>query len=323
MGSAVGSDAVAGGAARPGAGGIVSRPRLFERLAASARVTVVSAPAGSGKTVLLRSWIREAGLADSAAWAPVERGERDPQQFWLSVLGALRQTSAGSTLVRPLTAAPDLDGWAIVERLLKDLAPLDDRVWLVIDDVHELGSDQALRQMELLVMRAPEELRFVLATRHDMRLGLHRLRLAGELTEIREPDLRFTLAEAEELFDAAGVHLPELAPLVERAEGWAAGLRLAALSLAGHPDPEGFAAEFSGTERTVAENLLAEVLDRQGEQVRRLSTTARSSRHWHQRSAADQQQVVKWFGDLSQEEARTLFELLAKVEHRTRAALRP
>ena len=85
----------------------------------------------------------------------VGRGERDPQRFWLSVLGALRQTTAGSALVRELTAAPDLDGWAIVERLLKDLAPLEDRIWLVIDDVHELGSAEARRQLELLVMRAP------------------------------------------------------------------------------------------------------------------------------------------------------------------------
>jgi len=128
MGSALGSDAAAARIARPGTGGVVSRARLFERLGASVRVTMVSAPPGSGKTVLLRSWIRAAGLADSAAWAPVERDERDPQQFWLSVLGALRQTSAGSALVRALTAAPDLDGWAIVERLLKDLAPLQDRV---------------------------------------------------------------------------------------------------------------------------------------------------------------------------------------------------
>jgi LuxR family transcriptional regulator, maltose regulon positive regulatory protein len=201
---------------------------------------------------------------------PVGRGERDPQRFWLSVLGALRQTAAGSALVRELTAAPDLDGWAIAERLLKDLAPLDDRVWLVIDDVHELGGDQALRQLELLLMRAPNELRFVLITRHDVRLGLHRLRLEGELAEIRESDLRFTLTEARELFDAAGVQLPDPALLVERTEGWAAGLRLAALSLAGHPDPERFAAGFSGAERTVAEYLLAEVLDRQTEQVRRL-----------------------------------------------------
>ena len=248
----------------------MSRARLFERLGASARVTVVSASPGSGKTVLLRSWISQAGTAGGAAWVTVRRGERDPQQFWLSVLGALSQTAPGRVLMQPLTAAPDLDGWAIAERLLTDLAPLHDRIHLVIDDLHELGPAEARRQLELLMMRAPAELRFVLATRHDVRLGLHRLRLEGELVEIREPDLRFTVAEAGELFTAAGVDLPDPAPLVERTEGWAAGLRLAALSLAGHPDPRRFAAEFSGTERTVAEYLLAEVLDRQPEAVRRL-----------------------------------------------------
>jgi LuxR family transcriptional regulator, maltose regulon positive regulatory protein len=102
-------------------------------------VTMVSAPPGSGKTVLLRSWIGQAGLAESAAWVPVGRDERDPQRFWLAVLDALRQTALGSTLVRELTPAPDLDGWAIVERLLTDLAPLQGRLWLVIDDVHELA----------------------------------------------------------------------------------------------------------------------------------------------------------------------------------------
>src|SRR5262244_3740789 len=264
MGSVAGADAVAGGAAGLGAGGIVARPRLGRRLAAQARVSVVSAPPGSGKTVLLRSWIGQAGLAGRAAWVPAGRGERDPQRFWLSVLAALRQTAAGSALVRELTAAPDLDGWVITERLLADLAPLDDPLWLVVDDAHELGPE-ALAQLELLIMRVPPGLRFVLATRHDVRLGLHRLRLEGELAEIREPDLRFTVAEASELFAAAGV-----AMLYERTEGWAAGLRLAALWLAGHPDPGRFAAGFTGTERTVAEYLLAEVLDRQTEQVRRL-----------------------------------------------------
>jgi LuxR family maltose regulon positive regulatory protein len=146
---------------------------------------VVSAPPGSGKSVLLRSWIGEAGLTDSTGWVSVGRGDSDPQRFWLSVLGALRQTSAGSRLVRELTAAPDLDGWAVVERLLKNLAPLQDRLWLVLDDVHELGSAETRQQLELLLMRGPPELRFVLATRHDLRLGLHRLRLEGELTEIR------------------------------------------------------------------------------------------------------------------------------------------
>src|SRR5262249_12091985 len=99
---------------------------------------------------------------------------------------------------------------------------------------------------------------------------LHRLRLEGELAEIREPDLRFTVAEAAELFAAAGVDLPDPAPLVERTEGWAAGLRLAALAVAGHPDPGRLAGDLSGSERTVAECLLAEVLDRQPEPVRRL-----------------------------------------------------
>ena len=235
-------------------------------------MTVVSAPPGSGKTVLLRSWITEAGLTESAAWVPVGGDERDPQRFWLSVLGALRRTTAGSALVRELTAAPDLDGWAIAERLLKDLVPLQEPVWLIIDDLHELGSGETRHQLELLVLRAPQELRFVLATRRDLRLGLHRLRLEGQLTEIREPDLRFTVDEARKLVSAAGVELPEpaLALLHERTEGWAAGLRLAALSLAGHPDPGRFAEEFSGSDRTVAEYLLAEVLDRQSDAARRL-----------------------------------------------------
>jgi LuxR family transcriptional regulator, maltose regulon positive regulatory protein len=252
--------------------GVISRPGLFELLGGAGRVTVVSAPAGSGKTLLLRSWIAESGLAERAAWVAVQGEERDPQRFWLSVLGALRGTAAGSKLVRPLTAAPDLDGGAVVERLLADLGGLEDRVWLVIDDVQELRSAEAVRQLELLVMRAPAALRFVLATRHDLRLGLHRVRLEGELTEIRVADLRFSLAEAGALFEAAGIPLsgPALGLLYERTEGWAAGLRLAALSLAGHDDPDRFAAEFSGSERTVAEYLLAEVLERQPEPVRRV-----------------------------------------------------
>src|SRR6476646_6065667 len=251
---------------------VVSRPALWERLDQPERVTVLSAPPGSGKTVLLRSWIDAAGLAERAAWVPVERDERDPQRFWLAVLDALRQTAPGSGLIRELTPAPDLDGWAILERLLTDLAPLEDGLWLVIDDLHELGSAEARQQLELLVMRAPAGLRFVLATRHDLRLGLHQLRLEGELAEIRADDLRFSLAEAQVLFAAARVQLPEPAMemLYDRTEGWAAGLRLAALSLAGQPDPERFAAEFSGSQRTVAEYLLAEVLDRQSAEVRRL-----------------------------------------------------
>jgi LuxR family maltose regulon positive regulatory protein len=244
----------------------------LRRLTQARRVVQVSAPAGSGKTVLLRSWIAESGVARRAAWVAVPREEGDAQRFWLTVADALRDTSPGAALVRGLTAAPDLDGWSVVEGLLEDLASLQDRVWLVIDDLHDLGSAEALRQLELLIMRAPDALRFVLVTRHDLRLGLHRLRLAGELTEIRAADLRFTLPEARAMLDAAGVRLRDsaLAVLYDRTEGWAAGLRLAALSLAGDPDPERFVAEFGGSERTVAEYLLAEVLERQPPAARRL-----------------------------------------------------
>lgn len=148
-----------------GSGRAVARPLLFERLGTAAQVTVVSAPAGSGKTVLLRSWIGAAGLAGRAAWVPVRPEERDPRRFWLEALTVLRATGPGSQLVRAVTAAPDLDGWALTERLLKDLAPLEDRLWLVVDDVHELGSAEALQQLELVIMRAPPPLLFVLATR--------------------------------------------------------------------------------------------------------------------------------------------------------------
>jgi LuxR family maltose regulon positive regulatory protein len=253
-------------------GPVVSRPGLFGRLTGAERVVQVSAPAGSGKTVLVRSWIAAADLAERTAWVSAGRDERDPRRFWVGVADALRGTAAGAVLVRPLTASPDLDGWAVVERLLADLAPLADRLWLVIDDAHDLGPGEVLAQLELLVLRASPQLRFVFATRHDLRLGLHRLRLEGELTELRADDLRFSAAETRALFGAAGVQLPEeaLAQLHQRTEGWAAGLRLAALSLAGHRDPERFAAEFSGSERTVADYLLAEVLDRQSEEVRRL-----------------------------------------------------
>jgi LuxR family maltose regulon positive regulatory protein len=220
--------------------------------------------------MLLRSWIDAAGLAERAAWVPVERDERDPQRFWLAVLDALRRTAPGSGLVRELTPAPDLDGWAIVERLLTDLAPLQGRLWLVIDDVHELGADRARRQLELLLLRAPPELRFVLATRRDVRLGLHRLRLEGELTEIRAGDLLFSLAEARELLTQAGVQLtdPALARLVARTEGWAAGLRLAALSLQDQPDPRRFVAELAGDDKSIADYLVGEVLERQPEELR-------------------------------------------------------
>ncbi len=252
--------------------GIVSRTALFEQLGRAGRVVEVSAPAGSGKTTLLRSWGSEPGHAERTAYVSAQGHGHDPQQFWPAVVDALRVTAAGSALVRPLTTAPDPDGWVVVQHLLADLGPLRDRTWLMIDDLHELIGTDVVPQLELLLRQAPEALRLILATRHDSSPGLHRLRLDGELTEIRAASLRFTLEESRALFEASGTSVSErtLVLLQQRTEGWAAGLRLAALSLAGHPDPDRFAAEFSGSERTVAEYLLAEVLEQQPEPVRQL-----------------------------------------------------
>jgi LuxR family transcriptional regulator, maltose regulon positive regulatory protein len=262
----------AGPELRTADGGIVSRPELVDRLRRAGRVTQLSASPGSGKTTLVQSWIRESGIAERAAWVSVYGERRQPQQFWISVADTLRSTAPGSRVLATLTAAPDLTGWTIVERLVGDLGQLEEDMWLVIDDLHELASDEGLRQVELFILRAPQSLRIVLLTRHDLRIGLHRVRLAGDLTEIRAADLRFTPTEARMLFQSAGVELSDRAldQLVTRTEGWAAGLRLAALSLHGHVDPTRFASEFSGTERTVSEYLLAEVLDRQPDEVRRL-----------------------------------------------------
>jgi LuxR family transcriptional regulator, maltose regulon positive regulatory protein len=235
IGAAVGQSARSPTAGVPvllaGKGGIVTRGELFERLAGAGRVTVVSAPVGSGKAFQLRSWIGEAGLSDSAAWVAARRDEPDPAYFWVSVQAALRSTPAGVGVIREVTPAPGLETEAIVEWLLEDLGALADPLWLVIDDAHELEAGDALRELALFAMRAPARLRLVVLTRRDLRLGLHRLRLEGELTEVRAEDLRFSLDETRALFAMAGTPIPDsaLALLHERTEGWAAGLRLAAL----------------------------------------------------------------------------------------------
>ena len=254
--------------------GVVARRALYERLSAgvSAGVTLVSAPPGSGKTVLIRSWIEEAGLRARTGWVLVERHERDAQRFWLSIVERLRFAVGRDGLVQKLEPTPEFDGDGLVRRLISDLDALDEPVVLVIDDLHELVSPDAQAQLELLLAQRPPLLFVVLATRHDPSLGLHRLRLAGELTELRAVDLRLSAQEARQLLDASGVELSAeaAAMLLARTEGWAAGLRLATMSLTGHPDPEEFVAEFAGSERTVADYLLAEVLVRQPEGVRQL-----------------------------------------------------
>jgi LuxR family maltose regulon positive regulatory protein len=232
-------------------------------------VTLVCSPAGSGKTVLLRSWAVDADA--TVAWVTVERGERDAQRFWLQLIGAVAD-AAGDDVIERVSPAPRFAGAVVVERLLAQLERLAEPLALVIDDLHELDSEDALAWLEMLLMRLPVELRVVLATREEPALGLHRLRLAGELTELRARDLRFSVDETRALLRASGIALSDsgLASLHERTEGWPAGLRLAAISLTAHPDPDRFVSEFSGSERTVAGYLLAEVLERQPPEVRDL-----------------------------------------------------
>ena len=235
-------------------------------------VVLVCAPAGSGKTVLLRSWIDAEGLAGRAAWLSIERGEADAQHFWRSVVDALAAVGGVQEHVERTGATPGFQGDTLIESLLLDLRSLEDPVVLVIDDLQELCSDEALRLLERFLAHLPARLEVVLATREDPDLGLHRLRLSGALTELRSADLRFTLDETRQLLEAEGTTLSDeaLELLHERTEGWAAGLRMAALSMARHPDPERFVTEFSGSERTVAGYLLAEVLERQPAEVREL-----------------------------------------------------
>ena len=232
-------------------------------------MTLVCAPAGSGKTVLLRAWA--AGTKEAVAWVAVEHGERDAQRFWLDVIDALAD-AAGDEVIERVSPAPSLAGAVVVERLVSQLQRLEEPLALVIDDLHELDSDDALGWLEVLLRRLPPPLRVVLATREEPALGLHRVRLTGELTELRAPDLRFSLDESHSLLRADGITLSDIGigSLHERTEGWPAGLRLAAISLTAHPDPERFVSEFSGSERTVAGYLLAEVLERQPPEVRDL-----------------------------------------------------
>ena len=255
-------------------------PRLIDRgdlvaaldRAATRKVTIISAPAGSGKTSLLRAWAGRPGQPRRLAVLQVQRHQQDAQQFWLALLDGVRHASTTTGRAEPPTATPDFNPPAMAGRVLSELAGARGGVTLVVDDLHELTSPEALAQLTRLLTDLPPQVHAILTTRHDVRLGLHQLRLAGELAEIRAADLRFSERETRELLDASGIALSAAgaALLHQRTEGWAAGLRLAAISLAGHPDPERFVAEFSGSDRTVAEYLLAEMLDRQPPDVQDL-----------------------------------------------------
>jgi LuxR family maltose regulon positive regulatory protein len=251
--------------------GLLYRDDLLQKLdrAVTKRVTLISAPPGSGKTSLLTEWADHSTNPRRVAFVPVARDQQHAQTFWHAVLDAVRSpTPVIDPEPEPATTAA-LDGDQLVDIVLSEVAEQAEGVVLIIDDLHELKSGDALRQLEHLLAVLPSSARVVLSSRRDPLIRLHHLRLADEVAEIRASDLRFTERETGELLVTSGIRLSDggAAALYQRTEGWAAGLRLAVISLSGHADPERFVAEFSGTDRAVGEYLMAEMLERQPSEV--------------------------------------------------------
>src|SRR4051794_18822454 len=252
--------------------GMVERPRLGEVVQRGLQepVTLVCAPAGSGKTALVATEVRKTDRP--VAWITLEPSDDDPGRLWEAVLtalalaGAAPSDSALAALAAPLRDSRD----TFMPLLVNALAELPQQAVLVLDDVHVLRNRECHAQLAFLVLHAPDTLRLVMTARSDPSLPLHVLRVRGRLVEIRATDLAFTLEESDELLRAHGLELGEelVGALHARTEGWGAGLRLAALSLQGREDPERFVAEFAGDDRVVGDYLLAEVLDRQPPRLR-------------------------------------------------------
>jgi LuxR family maltose regulon positive regulatory protein len=178
----------------PAAPRLIQRGELLASLdrAAEAKVTLISAPAGGGKTSLLRAWADGPGQRYRLAVVQVRRDQQDSQQFWIAVLSAIRQASGTSGEGEQLAATPDFNQGAIVDRVRSELAEHRDRTFLVIDDLHELTSPEALTELTRLLENLPQYVHAILTTRCSLPLRLHKLRLAGEPAEIRTADLRFT-----------------------------------------------------------------------------------------------------------------------------------
>ena len=247
---------------------LIERGRLYDTLDERLRggIVLLSAPAGAGKTVLLSAWIAARQLPGPACWLSLDGEDNDADRLLENLLSALRGTGAfepGGALDR-LVAPAGTGAERFLALLVNGLAELRSPVVLVLDEIHELTNPRATAAIDFLVRHAPAQLRIVLAGRADPPLPIERLRASGALTELRIAELAFDRAETAELCGRLELALSdtEIDSLWARTEGWPAAVRLAALSLRGHPEPARFLAEFAGTDRAVADYLIAEVLAR-------------------------------------------------------------
>ena len=251
---------------------MVPRSRLLDSLDAGVQgpLTLLAAPAGAGKSALVSSWVAAGRAPGPVAWLSLEADDADRRRFWRAVLGTLGHAT-GDARLTALAISPrePVDVDLVLPALVDALDARDEPLVLVLDDLH-LVADVVREDIERLVRYPPPALRLVLVTRADPPIGLGRLRLEGWLTEIRARDLAFTLDEAAALFDALDVAIApaEVATLWRRTEGWSAALCLAAMSVRDHPEPSRFIEHFAGTDATVSDYLLSEVLTRQPADLR-------------------------------------------------------
>ncbi|MCV2490969.1 LuxR C-terminal-related transcriptional regulator [Geodermatophilus sp. YIM 151500] len=254
--------------------GLVARARLLEQLSRGdeAVLTLVSAPAGFGKTTLLTEWLAAAGRP-STAWLALDQRDDDPVLFLTYLLSALQRAAqevGGKALTRLQEPHASID--EVLAILVNELDALEDDIVLVLDDYHVVSARDVHEAMTFLLEHSPSRMHLVIATRADPALPLSRLRARGELVEVRADDLRFTADEAAAyLNEAMGLALTaeQVVALEARTEGWIAALQLAALSLKGRDDVAGFIAGFAGDDRYIVDYLIQEVLQRQPEHVRR------------------------------------------------------
>ncbi len=254
--------------APPPARHLVGRGQLYDTLdeGIAGGIVLLSAPAGAGKTVLLSAWIAARELPGPACWLSLDGEDNDANRLLGNLLGALRGAGAleSGGALDDLVAPAGAGAERFLALLVNGLAELHSPVVLVLDEIHELTNPRATAAIDFLLRHAPEQLRLVLAGRADPPLPTERLRASGALTELRIAELAFDRAETAELCGHLELALSEteIDSLWARTEGWPAAVRLAALSLRGHPEPGRFLAEFAGTDRAVADYLIAEVLAR-------------------------------------------------------------